>query len=71
MGILVAFVSLLRTLPSAGQPVPPSLDGGLVLVALAFVAICLLAGMAAATLRDQADEIAALRRHLVERHGAL
>jgi len=67
MGMIVAFVALFRTLASLDQPVARTVDGALVLVALAFVAICVLGGMAAATLRGQADAIADLRRRLIER----
>jgi len=68
MGLLAALVSFVATVQTAASNTASggTTDTALGLVALAFVTICLLGVCAASALRSQTDEIAILRRQLIE-----
>jgi biopolymer transport protein ExbB/TolQ len=68
MGLLVASIATMQALARLASPSSrPPISDALVPVALAFVAIGMLAGMAYTTLKAQAEQIANLERKLAER----
>ena len=68
MGFLAALVSFVATVQATASNTAAggTTDAALGLIALAFVTICLLGVCAASALKGQTDEIATLRRQLIE-----